>query len=392
MSEAAQLRVLVVEPDPPSGHLLCEQLRALGLEGVLQAETGRALDLARRESFTLALVGERLGESSGLRFLEVLADVQPSMARAVVSGGRDPVAVREAVRSGLLLGCLDRPWTEEDLLRVVRAASDWQSSCTRPVSADPCPGSRPVLPEPGLDAAVNLSVRLLQAYHPNLGNASLRVAALSRSVAEVAGVPPHELTAFLQAAALHDVGLVSVDRGIVRRWLRDPSKCTEEELSMLRAHPVATEAILGTVPALAGAARLCRHHHESFDGSGYPDGLKGEMIPRLARLLSPVIHFCHRLGPARSVLADMEAWVGRTFDPSAFQVLVEALPRASLPRGEREVPLAELKAGMVLGGDILNASGHPLLPRGRELRESDIHRVSAIHRVTPLAPYVLVFC
>ena len=407
MSEERPRRVLLVEGDPVLGTVLREQLQSLGHPCVLHAEPGPAMEQARREGFTVALVDERLGDMAGLGFLKELAEVQPSTVRVVVSSGREADDIREGIRHGLLFQCLPKPWGRDELFRVVHSACEWHASRAEIATLGnlnrslveqvhrPGPGPAELTsptPPSGLDTAVDLAVRLLQSHHPNLGNASLRVVALCRTIAEIAGIPAAETVDFLRAAALHDVGLVSVDRAVVRRWLRDPSKCTEEELGLVRAHPVIAESILGQEPALAGVARICRHHHEAYDGSGYPDGLKGETIPRLARLLAPVVHFCHRSGSASQVLAEMEPAVGRAFDPAAFRALVQALPRTSLPRGEREVPLADLRAGMVLGCDILNASGHPLLPKGRELRESDIQRVAAIHRVTPLAPYILVAC
>ena len=150
--------------------------------------------------------------------------------------------------------------------------------------------------------------------------------------------------------------------------------------------------LLGGAAALASAADIVRHHHEAFDGTGYPDGLKGETIPHLARILAPVVHFCHRNGSTTQILNELESLSDKQFDPMAVRLLAKALPMTQIPRGERELLLIELKAGMVLGRDLFNAGGHLLLPKGRELKDSDINRIISINRVTPLTPFVLVYC
>jgi HD-GYP domain-containing protein (c-di-GMP phosphodiesterase class II) len=240
--------------------------------------------------------------------------------------------------------------------------------------------------------SIEMSIQMLSVFHPNLGNASLRAVAICRTIGELMELPPTELPRLLWAAALHDIGMLSVDRSIVRRWLRDTAKCTDEELALIRHHPDISEAVLKNFPALASAADIVRHHHEAFDGSGYPDGLKGETIPHLARILAPVVHFCHRNGSTTQILNELESLSDKQFDPMAVRLLAKALPMTQIPRGERELLLIELKAGMVLGRDLFNAGGHLLLPKGRELKDSDINRIISINRVTPLTPFVLVYC
>jgi hypothetical protein len=112
----------------------------------------------------------------------------------------------------------------------------------------------------------------------------------------------------------------------------------------------------------------------------------------LSRILAPVVHFCHRNGSTTQILNELESLSDKQFDPTAVRLLAKALPMTQIPRGERELLLIELKAGMVLGRDLFNAGGHLLLPKGRELKDSDINRIIAINRVTPLTPFVLVYC
>lgn len=105
-----------------------------------------------------------------------------------------------------------------------------------------------------------------------------------------------------------------------------------------------------------------------------------------------MVHFCQRNASVNQILNEIEGMSDKVFDPAAVQALAKAIPITQMPRGEREMLLIELKAGMTLGRDLFNAGGHLLLPKGRELKDSDINRIISINRVTPLEPFVLVFC
>jgi diguanylate cyclase (GGDEF)-like protein len=93
-----------------------------------------------------------------------------------------------------------------------------------------------------------------------------------------------ELKLLSLASILHDLGYISVPESILNK--REPF--TPQEWELIKQHPVTVSEILQEVPALRDAMPLIRHHHEWVDGSGYPDGLRGEAIPYLARILSVV--------------------------------------------------------------------------------------------------------
>jgi putative nucleotidyltransferase with HDIG domain len=111
---------------------------------------------------------------------------------------------------------------------------------------------------------------------------SERVAALARRIALAAGVAPGAADTVAQAGLLHDLGKIAIPE----RVLRKPGPLSEEEWAVMRRHPIVGAQIVAPLEFFADGAVIVRHHHERHDGSGYPDGLRGELIPLGARIVA----------------------------------------------------------------------------------------------------------
>lgn len=111
-----------------------------------------------------------------------------------------------------------------------------------------------------------------------------RVTFYAVALAETLGLPKPEISDLVVGAFLHDVGKI----GIPDRILLKPGKLTTDEFEIMKTHALLGIDIVADNPWLKGAALTIRHHHERFDGSGYPDGLYGDAIPRNARIFSVV--------------------------------------------------------------------------------------------------------
>ena len=176
------------------------------------------------------------------------------------------------------------------------------------------------------------------------------------------------------------------------RWLRDPRKVTEEEQAFIRNHPIESQLMLEDSPVLKNAGCIIRSHHENWDGTGYPDSLKHENIPLLARLLAVAVCYCSQhtldIGAVRMV----ESVRGSIFDPKAVEALVDAVAIVKIPQGAREVLLNEMKPNQILARRIRNAMGVLLARKDQQMSESLIQKINAINRVSPLDQHVLVYC
>jgi putative nucleotidyltransferase with HDIG domain len=146
------------------------------------------------------------------------------------------------------------------------------------------------------------------------------------------GLDPEAASAVRYGACLHDIGKVAVPQELLVK----PSSLTDDEMDLMRSHPVVGAEILGDIETWDGVRQVVRHHHERFDGAGYPDGLRGEAIPLGARLVSVVDAFdVMRSGrpyaPALSqdqILGELHRERGRQFDPDMVDTLLAVVTPA----------------------------------------------------------------
>ncbi|MBI2906837.1 MAG: HD-GYP domain-containing protein [Chloroflexi bacterium] len=155
------------------------------------------------------------------------------------------------------------------------------------------------------------------------------MAAMAVAVGRQLGMDASELDDLYYGAVLHDVGKIGAPDAILLK----PGKLDSDEWRQMREHPAIGEKILAPVPRLAGAARLVHHHHERFDGNGYPDGLAGDAIPLGARILAVVDSYGAMTDQrvykeARSpqeAQAELRRCAGGQFDPRVVDVFMRLL-------------------------------------------------------------------
>ncbi len=126
--------------------------------------------------------------------------------------------------------------------------------------------------------------RSIEGKDPYTGGHCERLAQYSASLGQHLGLADEQVTALRRAGVVHDIGKIAVPDSIILK----PTSLTPEEWKLMREHPVVGERICAPLKSFRLVLPIIRHHHEKFDGSGYPDGLRGEDIPVTARVLQIV--------------------------------------------------------------------------------------------------------
>jgi len=163
-----------------------------------------------------------------------------------------------------------------------------------------------------------------------------RLAYLASRLAMHVGLPGHELDAIAYGALLHDVGKIGVPEAILTK----PGPLDDDEWELMRRHPEIGERICGPLAAFAAFGPIIRHHHERWDGLGYPDRLEGEQTPVGARVVGLVDAFDamthdrpYRRGlSVEDALGEIVRCGGKQFDPLLVPLFVDEITRGPMTR------------------------------------------------------------
>jgi len=185
-------------------------------------------------------------------------------------------------------------------------------------------------------SAVYALVSVVEARDPYVYGHSRKVNTYAVALAEAIGLSPDDVSKVSTAALLHDIGKI----GISDKVLNKKGKLNEENWEAIKAHPRLGANIVGNIPNLAPCVSSILHHHERWDGGGYPEGLKGEEIPIEARILAIADTFeaMTSARPYRSafsreeVVQELRKGAGIQFDPKLVEVFI-GLIEAGFPEG-----------------------------------------------------------
>src|SRR5437660_12505326 len=196
--------------------------------------------------------------------------------------------------------------------------------------------------EKNLIDTISSFVIALESKDPYLKGHSARVSLYSGELAMVMGVAPADVVMMSRAGMLHDLGKLVIMDNILRK----PRQLTEEEVELIRTHPLVGDKILKPLRFLACEAKAVRHPHERYDGKGYPDGLKGDDIPLIARVVTVADAFDAMTSdrPYRSkrplavALEEIGGGAGTQFDPTAADAFM-TIPVTRLEQISRHLDL-----------------------------------------------------
>jgi putative nucleotidyltransferase with HDIG domain len=169
----------------------------------------------------------------------------------------------------------------------------------------------------------------VEAKDPYTRGHSERVAGYSVNLATALGLPPSQFETIRGAALLHDIGKIGISGSILRK----PGYLTKQELQQIKKHPTIGERICASLKFAHDILPIIKHHHEHYDGKGYPDGLKGDKIPITARIVAIADAFDAMTSdrPYREgmdpdeALAILEGGAGQHWDPRLVPVFIRLI-------------------------------------------------------------------
>ena len=336
MPTTASPRILIVDDEVEITEILADLLSA-DYECVRAGSAEQALSQLADNRFQLVISDITMPGMSGLEMIPHVKEHSPDTVVVMISG----MQTVESAIGALRLGAFDylmKPFDLRQVEAVVKRALEhyelvvakqrYENHLEELVEQRTAELDRALN---SLEAAYRSTLKALTAALETRDSEthghSERVVSYSLRLGREYGLNSEQMKSLEFGSLLHDIGKIGVPDSILRK----PAKLTEEEWVRMREHPVHGQQILRGIEFLQGAARVVAQHHEQWDGSGYPLGLRGEEIDVCARIFSVADAFdaitsdrVYRRGKSYEAAAqELDDWAARQFDPK----IVEAFHR-----------------------------------------------------------------
>lgn len=339
MSITPRARVLIVDDEPEITAILTDLFSGeYDCDSAASAE--EAIATLKSRQFELVVSDITMPGMSGLDMIPHVKQLSPNSVVVMISG----MQTVESAIGALRLGAFDyvmKPFDLRQVEAVVKRALEHQDLIVakqryenhleelveqRTAELDHTLNSL----EDAYRSTLKALTAALETRDLETHGHSERVVTYSLRLGREYGLDATRMKSLEFGSLLHDIGKIGVPDLILRK----PAKLTEEEWVLMREHPTHGQQILKGIEFLEGAARVVAQHHEKWDGSGYPLGLKGEEIDLCARIFSVADAFdamtsdrVYRKGkPYSDAAKELDDWAGRQFDPKVVEAFHRVPP------------------------------------------------------------------
>ena len=348
-------------------------------------------------------------EMDGATFLKAVRQRWPDTVRILLTGYADVTSTVAAINDGEIYRYVSKPWDDTEIVNTVREAleryrlkqENLRLTALTQSQNEELKGLNASLEQKVVERTAELrqALSFVEQSHGELKKSFLtsvqvfaglielrsgpagsrlaghgrRVADMARNLAQRLGMGDVEVQNIMLAGLLHDVGKMGLPDDLLGKAFNTLS---QDQRALVMKHPVIGQNILIAIDKFKDAAILVRHHHESFDGNGYPDRLAGMSIPQGSRILAVVNDYDSlqigtlvqrplRPEEALAFIADNR---GKRYDPATVDAFLKLISETR-KSGPTELPLRtmHLKPGMVVSRDLPHRDGYLLLAKGSVL-------------------------
>jgi putative two-component system response regulator len=335
------ISVLVVDDEEPIRTALKKFLTQQQFEVFTASSGDEALTQLRRHKLALMLCDVRMPGTSGVDLVPQAIEIEPDLAILMLTAVNDATSAALCMQRGAM-DYLTKPIELADLGRAIQRAlkrregqleqrhlNQWlkEEVTTRTAELQRERHNLERISVATLEALVNA----LEAKDPFLRGHSARVADLAATLASELGLEDEEVDNVRVAGRLHDIGKIGTRESVMNKQ----GPLTPEEYEHVKQHVIIGSQILAPLTHLGGVIDMVRSHHERWDGTGYPDGLRGEEISLGGRILGAAEVFDalstsrpyqEKLSPEQAV-ARLRELAGSVLDPKVFAALATVVTR-----------------------------------------------------------------
>lgn len=408
-TSARRPAVLLVDDEESILNSLRRLLRGQPYDVLLATSGARALELMAQRPVDLVMSDARMPNMDGATLLAQVRQLYPATTRIMLTGYADPSAIIKAINEGQIDRYISKPWNDEEMLLILRQALEHQhlarererlEQLTR-VQNDQLKLLNSTLEKhvSARTAELQQTADMLDLAYEELKHsyvtgtevfsllANLRLPPAKQTNRQIIELVRGYCTAHvLDEAASRDLTMAAALYNIGKLSWTDSMMITPSDLlhstdrERYRAYPKQSESLLMTLDPMKDAARLILHHQERWDGSGFPDRLKGEAIPFGSRLLKLAVDFVElqrglileRQMNSDEALLYLRQYAGRLYDPDLIEDFIQVCAAflSDVVLADPSVKVLgtrELAAGMILARNLNADNGMLLLNAGKVL-------------------------
>jgi putative nucleotidyltransferase with HDIG domain len=334
--------VLVADDDPTMRRIVTAWVDSFGFQSSEADSADDALNRLDDKPTDIALCDVNITAEDGVWLASQIRERYPQTAIIMASQARNVDVAISSLRNDVV-DYLLKPFDRARLGEALFLARDWHLASTgldefQHALQDRMRSRRAAVATALADAqsthedAIDGLIDMLQLHERDGRGHATRVARVTMALADELDVEESSLLALYHGALLHDIGKLDIPSSILRK----PALLDADEWQIMRTHPQVGYDLLQKLPRFSRAAEIVVAHHESFDGGGYPRGLKGDAIPVGARILAvadaydsmTIPHTQRPPMPPAMAVQEIERCSGSQFDPEIARALGDVLVHA----------------------------------------------------------------
>lgn len=332
-----KFKILIVDDEEDNLALLNRTLRA-DFDIIKTQSPLEALEVLKEYKVDLILSDHKMAEMDGVEFLKQSMDIAPHCVRLLVTAYSDSGILVNAINEAKIYRYIKKPWDPSELLMIVRGAAEYYILKQE--------NDKLVYDLKDLfSGTINAIIEALDAKDSYTMGRSRRVTFLALKMAQYFKLPMREAGKLELAGLLHDIGMI----GIPEHLLGKADQLNPEEFEVVKRHVDHGVKILEDIKQLKDVVDIIRYHHEKYDGTGYPAGLKGDEIPLNAQIIAIADAYdgmisdrSYRNGlPHEEAMRRLKEQSGIQFNPAVVKAFEDIVDNAIAELKELEAKLAE---------------------------------------------------
>lgn len=413
MSNQLRQKILLVDDEKHILKALLRLLKELDADIVTANNGEEALAVLVKDNISLIISDQCMPQMTGVEMFKHAKKISPESVRILLTGYADIDVTVDAINKGEVKYYLNKPWDDTQLFSQIKESLEGQriKAENRRLAVSIANKNRQLeLLNNSLEQKVAEQTELISKQHKDLqlsfmetikafstvlemrfkevGFHAHRIATLAKELVEHLDMTPKERRDIVVSAFLHDIGKIALSEDLLKK---DHKYYTLIDSKEYQKHSIIGQSCICSIRGFESIALTIRHHHEEYDGSGFPDRLKGDEIPLGARIIHILDTYDREAfldgHPNKEVLntasANLIKYSGSRFDPKIVKRIIEHdighqyfLKEASLTVLLRP---NELSPGMVVCEDVYTENGLFVLPKGARLSIGMIKRINKIH-------------